>query len=335
MRMAHPQILWLLWVIPLLAVVLAVARSRAHRGLVRFAQAERLSELAGPIPHGRRIMRAGLRLFALAFLVVAAARPQWGASEVEVEQEGIDLVVALDISRSMRAEDLVPSRLGRAKVEIGELIESLDGDRIGLVFFAGAAFPQCPLTVDYAAARLFLDQADPDMISAQGTDIGAALQTALELFGEEGGRTRVVLLVTDGEDFAGQTDAVLRRLRESAVVLYAIGLGTAEGAPIPEVDAHGARTGFVRDGQGRVVLSRLEEGALLELVRAGGGVYARAGSAGLDLSRLRDEIRSLEGEAYRSQRVVRYRERYAWPLAIALSLLLFEAWILDPRRRPW
>ena len=332
MRFAHPELLWLLLAVPLLWVVLWSTRARAERRLRDFVDPAVQGALGLGARDGRRVARSALRLFALGLLVIAAARPQWGASEIEVEQEGIDLVVALDISRSMQAEDVRPSRLDRAKLEIAELVESLDGDRVGLVFFAGAAFPQCPLTVDYAAARLFLNQADPSMIGAQGTDLSSALFTALELFDDEGGRSRVVLVVTDGEDFGDDLDPALDALREQQVTLYAVGMGTTEGAPIPAVDDAGRRQGFVRDRDGEVVMTRLQEAELLRLVSSTEGAYARADRGGLDVERLRSEIATIEGSAIRAQRIVSYRERYAWPLGAAVVLLLIEGFLRDRKR---
>lgn len=334
MHFAHPQILWLLWLVPLFVALLVHTRARARRRLREFTGPSLEAELTRSVDERRRRWRAVLRVSALVLLILAAARPQWGASEVEVEQKGIDLVIALDVSRSMMAEDIQPDRLQRAKAELSDLIESLDGDRVGLVLFAGAAFPQCPVTVDYAAARLFLSQADPSMISTQGTDIGTAVDVALELFDEERGRHRVILLVTDGEDFAGGIDDAAERIRQEGVTLHAVGMGTAEGAPMPDVDDSGRRVGFVQDEEGNVAMSRLEEGPLIELSRATGGIYARAGRSGLDLARLQAEIQTAEGRAYSEQRVVSYQERYPLPLAAALLLLMVEGVLRDRRGRP-
>ena len=331
MRFAHPELLWLILAVPTLWVLLLATRSRAARRLQEFVAPGLHASLGLDPRRSRRAWRSALRLVALTLLAVAAARPQWGASEVEVEQEGIDLVVALDISRSMLAEDVEPSRLDRAKLEISELVESLDGDRVGLVFFAGAAFPQCPLTVDYAAVRLFLSQADPSMIGAQGTDLSSALFTSLELFDDEVGRARVVLVVTDGEDFGDDVGPALEALREKQATLYAVGMGTVEGAPIPDVDETGRRRGFVRDRDGDVVMSRLEEAELLSLVSATEGAYARADRGGLDVERLRAEISGIEGAAFRAQRIVSYQERYFWPLAFAVLLLVAEGFVRDRR----
>lgn len=333
MRFAQPEILWLLWILPVVWVILLAARNVARARTKRFASDPMLDALSGSTSAPRRIWRAALRLGALTALILAAARPQWGASEVEVEQQGIDLVVALDISRSMLAEDVKPSRLTRAKAEIGDLVESLAGDRVGLVFFAGASFPQCPLTVDYAATRLFLSQADPSMIGSQGTDLASALDTALELLGDEESRYEVILLVTDGEDFSGRLEETQEELRSRGILLYAIGLGTPEGAPVPELDDAGDRQGFLRDREGNVVISRLNEAPLLDLTRATGGVYVRAGTGGLDLSRLRAELTSLEGRTFAARRVTSYQERFVWPLGLGLLLLLTESMIHDRRRR--
>lgn len=332
MRFAEPEILWLLWALPVVWAVLLLARGVSRRRLQRWTGVELQGELAGSVRAGRRVFRAGLRLAVVSLLVLAAARPQWGASEVKVEQEGVDLIVALDISRSMLAQDVKPDRLTRAKAEIGEFIESLDGDRVGLVCFAGAAFPQCPLTVDYAAARLFLAQADPSMITSQGTNIAAAVETALELFEAEQGAFRAVIVVTDGEDFGGALDEVLKKLRDKQVRVFAIGIGNSAGAPIPDVDDSGVRTGFVRDKQGNVVMSRLEEAPLIALAQQSEGAYLRAGTGGVDLSRLRSELSALQARGYESRSVVSYQERYAWPLLAALVLLLCEGLLGDRRR---
>ena len=332
MRFAWPDLLWLYWLLPVLVFLLVFWRKRARLRLARFVDSSLSPRLAASVDPVGRVWRSVFRIGVLALLILAAARPQWGVGEVEVEQEGIDVVIAVDISRSMLAEDVAPSRLARAKAELAGLIDSFDGDRVGLVFFAGAAFPQCPLTVDYAAARLFLSQADPSMISAQGTSLSIAVETALELFDEKSGRSRIILVVTDGEDFEGGLDAVRGALRERDVALYAVGIGTAEGAPIPRFDDYGQRQGFVRDREGKVVMSRLEEAELISIVQGSGGVYARAGRGGLDVDRLRREIEALEGTAYRSQRVTSYQDRFLLPLSAALLLLTGEFFLPDRRR---
>lgn len=326
MSWGHPQLLALLVLLPPL-LWWAWRDARRNGGPVSPERAQELGAVGEP---GPRRARAWLLLAGLALLVVASARPQWGELEQEVEQEGIDLVVCLDISRSMLADDITPSRLLRARAELRGLIGQLRGDRVGLVFFAGAAFPQCPLTVDYGAAELFLSQADPSMISAQGTDIGSALRVALELFGEERGRHRAVLLVTDGEDFAGQVEPLASELADAGIVAFAVGLGSDAGAPIPLPEG-----GFVRDDAGNVVVSRLDEGPLRALASATGGEYFAAGGSGLGLARVQAALGGLEGRRFAARQVVRRAERYHWPLGLALLCLLLAASLPDrPRRGP-
>ena len=334
MRFAVAEMLWLFWLLPLVWFSFWLARRGARRRLLRHATAERLRELAPPASSRRGHLRAGVRILALSCLILALGRPQWGASEMEVEQAGVDIVIALDISRSMLAQDVKPDRLTRAKGEIAELVESLEGDRVGLVFFAGAAFAQCPLTADYGAIRLFLSQADPSMIGSQGTDLAVALDNCLELFGENDGSThRVVILVTDGEDFGEGIGEISDTLRAKGITLYAIGMGTVEGAPMPDLDDAGIRRGFVRDREGNVAISRLDEAPLIQLSRATEGVYVRAGSRGIDIDRLRMELEALEDAQYAAKRITNYEERAMWPLGIAILLLLIEPAIRDRGRR--
>ncbi len=332
MRFAHPEILWLLWLLPLLWGVLYLARSRALKKTAEFTGPRLENDLVTGRPARRRMGRAALRLLILSQLILAAARPQWGASQVEVQQKGSDVVFVLDISRSMLAEDIKPSRLRRAKLELSDLLDRLKGDRVGLVFFAGAAFPQCPLTVDAAAARLFLSQADPTMIGSQGTNLTAALETALDLFDAEEGAYRAILLVTDGEDFAGGLDETTRKLSAAGVTVFTVGMGSSEGAPIPGFDPQGRRKGFLRDEKNQVVMSHLNEEVLVKLAQQTGGIYVRAGSGGLDLARISAAIERLQSHSYEATRVTSYQERYAWPLGAALLLLLLEPWLADRRR---
>ena len=333
MQFARGEILWLLWLLPLLWGVFWLARQKARRKTVEFTGPKLEESLIDGRRDRKRTLRAALRLLLLSQLILAAARPQWGASEVEVQQKGIDVVFALDISRSMLAEDIKPSRLIRAKLELSDLLGRLGGDRVGLVFFAGAAFPQCPLTVDYSAARLFLSQADPSMITSQGTNLKAALTTALELFDAKQGAYRAILLVTDGEDFAGGIEEITRKLSQAGVAVFPVGMGSAEGAPIPLLDVNGRKEGFLRDEKKQVVMTRLKEEPLVKLAQESGGIYLRAGSGGLDLASISAGLARLQSRTYQATRVTSYQERYGWPLAAALLILLFEPLLVDRRRR--
>lgn len=277
-------------------------------------------------------LRAGIVLAAMAMLVVAAAGPRVGTEPREIELSGLDIVVALDVSRSMLAEDVAPSRLDRAREEVLRLAERAGDDRIGLITFAADAFMQMPLTSDRAALRLFLQTASPDMIPAQGTTFANMLAVAARVFegtGESQDRSRVLLIVSDGEDHEGGIDQPLRRLREMGVVVLALGVGTADGARIP-IMQDGRQT-YHRDRDGIVVTTHLEEGVLRAMAIDGGYFAISRRTSGVE--HLVQILETLDRRAYGSVVYDRYIERYQIPLAAALVLLGSEMLLRGIRRR--
>jgi len=277
-------------------------------------------------------------LLGLCWLVLALARPQWGASEVTVTQRGNDVVIALDVSRSMLAQDVAPSRLERAKTELTTFLRRQTDSRVGLVLFAGAAFVQCPLTMDLATAEVFLQMAAPDMISAQGTALATALRISREVLLSGRGQQseargfQAILLVTDGEDLEGAWEAEAQACRREGITIIPVGIGEETGGLIPLTDDQGRSMGFLKDDKGDLVLSRLDLRALDELASIGGGSAFRVGLDGLAGERLRTVLERLGQRDFESRRVTRYQERYHWPLALALAHLML-AWSLRPRRR--
>jgi Ca-activated chloride channel homolog len=277
-------------------------------------------------------LRAAVVLAAMALLVVAAAGPRVGTEPREIELSGLDIVVALDVSRSMLAEDVAPSRLDRAREEVLRLAERAGDDRIGLVTFAADAFMQMPLTSDRAALRLFLQTASPDMIPAQGTSFANMLAVAARVFdgsGEVQDRSRVLLIVSDGEDHEAGIEPPLRRLREMGVVVLALGVGTTEGALIPVLED--GRPTHHRDRDGLVVTARLEEGVLRGLAIDGGYFAVSRRTSGVE--HLIQILESLDRRAYGSIVYDRYIERYQIPLAAAIVLLGSEILLRGIRRR--
>ncbi|HPF35961.1 MAG TPA: VWA domain-containing protein [Candidatus Krumholzibacteria bacterium] len=299
----------------------------------------RLTRLLGPraqrhVEHATATSRSWRRFFllgAVTCLVLALARPQWGASEVTVVQRGTDVVVALDVSSSMLAEDVTPNRLIRARAELGTFLDGYDLGQVGLVLFAGQAFVQCPLTLDLGAVRLFLDMSDTDMISTQGTALAAALTTAADLLdGGEGGRPdvrRAVILVTDGEDLEGAWEEAAARCDERGITVFPVGVGTPEGSVIPETEGGG---GVIKDPQGNVVVSRLDLASLEKLAEASGGSVFRIGPGPLDRERLHRLLSGLGARDLQDRRISAFKERYAWPLALALIFLLAR-FLIRPR----
>ena len=268
--------------------------------------------------------RRGLQVAALAFGLLALARPQLGERDAELARTGRDVLLVLDLSRSMTVNDVAPSRLAAARAAAWETVSASPGDRVGLVVFGGSAFLQLPLTSDRAALRLFLDAASPDDLADPATDIGTALATAGKVFEHEGDRGhRAVLLVSDGETGEGDLEAATASLRAEAIPVFALGVGTTAGAPVP-ADSSEAPEKFHRDHIGRVALSRLEEGELRQVAKMTGGAYARADRAD-DRARLRDSLSKVSSRVLSARKSAERADRFQWPLALAVLALLADA----------
>ena len=331
-RFGVESLLYAYLLLPALVALEWWAAARRRRALDRFGERGRIDRLTAAVSRGGRMARTVLMLAAVVLLVTALARPQFGDRVDTVRREGQDVVVALDLSASMEAEDVAPSRLAAAKLAVGRLIERLDGDRIGLVAFAGEAFVQSPLTLDYAAATLFLNAMEPDLVPVPGTDLGRAIEVALDGFGEAGERNRQLVVITDGEDHEGALDAAIERAVDEGVRVYTVGMGATEGVPIPSFDEAGAPNGFLRDEEGSVVTTRLDDVTLQRVADRTGGVYyhAAAGS-GAAFEQLVEALTGGEGGEIESREVTRYEEQYQIFLGLALVLLVAEA--LMPERR--
>ena len=317
-----------LWALPVVALLLLLGLRR-RRALVA-----RLGPLVGRDVGQRANRRHRTRLIAmwvgLGLVVVSLAQPRWGYRWQELKREGLSIVVVLDTSSSMAAEDVSPSRMDRAKREILDLTELLAGDRLGLVLFAGGAYPRMPLTLDYNAIRRVVKQADTTTLRSQGSDLGAALEAAGKLLGASGAADRAIIVVSDGEDQLGKAPAVAEALADKGVHLYAIGVGTDDGAPIPEVGG-----GFKKDASGAVVLSRLEESVLHQIASIGQGAYVRSVAGNGDMRAIYgDEIRGkLQTSEQAARRSRIWDERFQWPLGVGLFVLVIGFLARGPRRR--
>lgn len=331
-RFASIDVLLGLLLVPALAAFFWGTLRARRRALARFGDLDLVRKLSATVSRRSRAAKGVLVLVSVAFLVLALARPQFGTRVETVRSRGLDVIVALDVSKSMLAEDVAPNRLLRARLEIMRIIQRLDGDRIGLVAFAGNAFVQSPLTIDYGAAALFLNAMEPGLIPVQGTNLGEALTVALDAF-EEGTRGhRVLLVVTDGEDHEGEIDAALERAVQEGVEIHTVGIGSLEGVPIPEVDTEGVRRGFKKDAEGNVVTTRLDEATLQRVAEATGGRYFHASGPGANLDPLIEEVVGAEGRELEVRQVTQFEEQFQVFLGVALILLLAEAVLPDRRR---
>ena len=330
----HPTYLWALAAAPLVVTLFLWAAWRRREALRRLGDPGLVMRLA-PVSTRRRRWKGGLVVLGVLFMAVALAGPRFGSRLREVKREGVDLVIALDVSLSMQAQDVAPNRLERAKNEIKKMLDGLRGDRVGLVIFAGDAFIQCPLTTDYGAVRLFLDVADPSLIPTPGTDFGAALRMALKAFkapteDADEKRTRALLFVSDGENHVAGVEEIAEEARKENVVIFAAGVGETEGTLIP-VYRNGRRVDYKKDREGRVVTTKLEEDALQKL--AEGGAYFRIARTSSSLSKLSTALERMDKTTFGEEKFEEYEEEYQWPLAVALLLLAAEVFVSDRRRR--
>ena len=327
---AMPLALWGLLLVPLLAVLFVAAERRRKRDLARLATPSLLARLTGNVHNANRRRKYGLYLLALTGMVLGLARPQWGAQQQALEQRGLEIMVALDISESMLAEDISPNRLRRAKLDIRELMQRLRGDALGLVVFSGASFVQFPLTTDVNTAQRFLEDAQPSLISRPGTVIGDAIRTALSGFSDNPSSDRAILLFTDGEDSETDPEAAAQEAAEAGVTIFTIGMGSEAGATIPNYDSQGRLIGYKQDRAGNLVTSRLDASGLEDIAAITGGRYF-AGTRPRTLAALEQALANLEQGTLGEQASTQAIERFQWFLAAAL-LCLVIADILPEKR---
>ena len=328
-RFANPQYLWLLTLIPLFVVLFAGVAAQRHRRLARFGNPDTLAELMPEVSNGRVVLKFILFCGVVALVVLAAARPQFGSKLREEKARGVEMMLVVDVSNSMLAEDFEPNRLERTKYAINRLFDGLKQDRVGLIVFAGEPRVQLPITSDYRMAKAFARRIDPSQVSVQGTAIGKALEQALLSFSGETDekRSRAIILITDGENHDDDAVAVAKRAAEQGIRIYTIGIGTPEGAPI-EIDGE-----FIRDEQGEMVVSKLNEEMLAQIADETGGAYVRATKQDIGLDEIVRSINEMEQSELSTVRFEEFNEQYQYLLIAALVLLVAEFFLLG-RRNP-
>ena len=324
---AQAQYLFLLLLIPFFFLVFALVLRLRQKRIRRFGDENLVRQLMPSYAKGKAWVR--LTLFALGFFffVIGLSRPQIGAKLKEHETKGAEIMIVLDVSNSMLAEDYSPNRLDRAKLAIARLVDKLRDDRIGLIVFAGNSFVQLPITTDYVSAKMFLNSISTESVPVQGTAIGEAINTAMRSFSAQSEKSRAIIVITDGENHEDDPVAAAGQAAEMGVRVFTIGVGSPEGKPIP-MDGE-----LLKDKEGNIVVTRLDEGVLKEVANAGKGVYVRAGNSEFGLNPIIDDIRRMEDEKYSSIVFEEYDEQFMYFLAMTLFFLVIEMLVGDRRSK--
>jgi len=332
-RFAHPEYLHLLYLLPALVVLYFFYLKNKKSLLKKFADVRIHHILFGVKSFYKESLKFSFIVLAIAMLILSLARPQIGNRVEEVKQIGIDVYILLDVSASMKAEDLKPSRLEKAKNEIAMLIRKLQGDRIGLIIFAGDAYVQFPLTTDYSAANLFLNTVDVNSIPQQGTAIASAINLAAKSFDTKAATKKVMVLITDGEDHEGDIESAVKDAADKDILVYAIGMGSPSGAPIPVYGSNNNQVGFKQDGNGGTVLTKLDETTLQQIAAKGGGKYYLSSSYQNELDLIYRDLSSIEKSEYGSKRITDYDDKYFYFLIPAFLLLLVELFLTERKSK--
>lgn len=322
-RFEHPYYLYALEIIPVLAVFFWLMLQARKRALQRFANSELVKKLTPQVARYKHALKFWLLLLAIIFLVLGLANPQWGVKRETVKRKGIDVIVALDVSKSMLAEDIAPNRLERAKKFAEDLVEQLRGERLGMIIFAGNAYLQVPLTIDYAAINIFIKSANPDLVPTQGTAIGDVVSLAERSFPVDNRRHKVLVVISDGENHDDEAQQQVKEARENGLLVFTVGSGTVEGGFIPEFV--NGRTDFVRDERGEIVRSRLNPDALRELADLGDGAYFNlSNDTDQVLSALQQRVNAIEKQEYEQRAFSEYESYFQYFIAVCMILLIAE-----------
>ena len=330
MRFGNLQALWFLLLIPLATVFYFWAFRKKRGALTGFGGSDLMGKLTSATSWVRQGAKATLMVTGLFFLVLALTQPKAGMKMELLHRRGVDVMIALDTSMSMLAEDIRPNRIRRALFEIEAFIDHLEGDRVGLVLFAGRSFTLCPLTLDYGAAKLLLDGVDTNTIPVKGTAIADAIRTASRAFGSEERKYKVIVLITDGEDHAGDPVAAAEEAADAGVRIFAVGVGTRDGELIPVRE--GGRVDYMKDRQGNYVKTRLDEATLAKMASLTDGAYIRPQTGSVGLRQVHQQISEMEKKDLGSRKYTQYKDRFQWPLVLAFGCFFVEALMSDRRK---
>ncbi|HQN93517.1 MAG TPA: VWA domain-containing protein [Prolixibacteraceae bacterium] len=327
-RFGSPGYLYALLLIPALVALFIYFRIQRNKALREFGNPEILAPLMPGASGSRPIWKFAIVMLALAFLITGLARPQFGAKLQKINRKGIELIIALDVSNSMLAEDIQPNRLEKAKMAISRLTERLSNDKIGLVVFAGKAYTQIPITTDYASTKMFLNAINTEVVPVQGTAIGDAINLAMSSFTPSEETSKAIIVITDGENHEDDAIEMAKQAAEAKITVHTIGMGLPQGGPIPIYNAYGQKD-FKRDKSGQVVVTRLDENMLEQIAAAGNGKYIRANNTEIGINNIFDEINKMEKSELESRIYSDYNDQFFYFIVVAFALLLIEFFVLE------
>ena len=334
LRFENPQYLYWLLIIPVLVAVYVLIRFWNKKQFERFANIKLRHYLIPMFSSARANTKFALFNLIIALLIIGAANLQSGSKMEKVKREGIDLFLCVDISNSMHAEDIAPNRLERSKQAINKLISKLQGDRIGIVVFAGNAYVQLPITTDYAAAKMFLSTVDTDLIPTQGTEVGRAIELAINSFGESE-HSKAIVIISDGEDHEnGDAVKAAQDAAKHGIKVYTIGMGLDEGAPIPLYNQYGKKIGYKKDKEGKIIITKLDDNMLRQIAEIGDGIYVRASNSNVGLDKIYEDISKAKKSEIEAKVFTDYDDQFQWFVGAALILLIIEI-LLSSGKRGW
>lgn len=331
-RFAHPEYFYTLLVIPVFFVLFIISRLIRKRSIRKFGENDLLAELMPSVSNTRPVVKFLVWMAIIALIITALAQPQFGSKLQTSKRKGAEIIIALDVSNSMMAEDIKPNRLERAKRAIAQLTEKLHNDKLGLIVFAGQAYVQLPITTDYTSAKLFLGAISTNSVPLQGTAIGAAINMATKSFSPNFEGSRAIIVITDGENHEDDAVGAAKAAREAKIVVHTIGMGLPEGVPIP-FGPEGSKD-YLKDKSNNIVVTKLDENMLMQIATAGGGTYIRASNADVGLNSLFNEIEKMEKTEINSREYVEYNDQFPLFLIVGLVFIVLDFMILD-RKNKW
>ena len=330
-RFANPDFLYLLLAIPVLILLFVINEARKKRALKRIGNVSLIEKLVPEMSNTRPPVKFLMILLAFISSIIMLARPQFGSKLEDVKKEGIEVIIALDVSNSMLAEDIQPDRLTRAKQAISRLVDNLDNDKIGLIVFAGDAYTQIPVTTDYISAKMFLSTIGPGIVPKQGTAIGAAIKLGIRSFSPGEGKSKAMVIITDGENHEDDPLKVAEEASEAGIVIHTIGIGSTEGVPVPVLT--GGKRDYLKDANGNTVITRLDEEILKKIAVTTNGNYVRASNSNIGLDEIFNQIRKMKTQELESTMYTEYNDQFQVFAAIALFLLILDFIVMERKNR--